>query len=480
MTATSNPLRLPGVTLWILAAFGGAGCGEPAAGTTRDLAAPAEDDETRPTADGGDVDDDGAPSDASGAEISDMWGGDAPTGDGLDSQGWDAPIDVPPDLHDGGPEVEVMTPDGTHTEEPWRTLPLCGVDPVFDRLPLATADFIAFRPLGFVSIPIHVFPAKHSAFARSAPGDTRPPAPVVFPGHAWVTGVNEATFLASGEVGYSVTFRPCRDLRASFGHIGTVDSALRTAMSAVTPTCQEVDTGPASGIVRKCEYGLMHEVASGDPVGMSDHYAGVDMPLLDYRVAAAFVRPEHYNYEWLLYVSPLDQFTPAARAALTPMIRSLDGTTQRTAEPLGGSYVQDVAGTAQGNWFLPDRNLANSGDVGSFVALVHDNVDPTQPIFAIGIAVPSIAAGLYSFTPAASGRANRDFADVTADGQVTCYDAFVSGRTAGALPVGEPPGAILVAMPDAETLLIEGVAEDTCAGDHAAWTMSAAATRFVR
>jgi hypothetical protein len=25
----------------------------------------------------------------------------------------------------------------------------------------------------------------------------------------------------------------------------------------------------------------------------------------------------------------------------------------RTADPVGGTYMQDLAGTAQGNWFLP-------------------------------------------------------------------------------------------------------------------------------
>jgi len=32
------------------------------------------------------------------------------------------------------------------------------------------ADFIAFRPLGFLAPPIHMLPAKHSAFSMALPG----------------------------------------------------------------------------------------------------------------------------------------------------------------------------------------------------------------------------------------------------------------------------------------------------------------------
>ena len=58
--------------------------------------------------------------------------------------------------------------------------------PLFDVIPIDTSDFLAFRTLGFLSPPIHMFPAKHSAFSMTLPGQTAVPRPVRAPGRVWV------------------------------------------------------------------------------------------------------------------------------------------------------------------------------------------------------------------------------------------------------------------------------------------------------
>ena len=50
-------------------------------------------------------------------------------------------------------------------------LEACRDEPLFDHIPMALEDFRAFRPLGFVSIPIHIFGAKHSNFAINLPDE---------------------------------------------------------------------------------------------------------------------------------------------------------------------------------------------------------------------------------------------------------------------------------------------------------------------
>src|SRR3989344_5618744 len=48
-------------------------------------------------------------------------------------------------------------------------IPSCYQGPEFNTIPMALSDFRAFRPLGFVAIPIHIFGAKHSNFSIILP-----------------------------------------------------------------------------------------------------------------------------------------------------------------------------------------------------------------------------------------------------------------------------------------------------------------------
>jgi hypothetical protein len=60
-------------------------------------------------------------------------------------------------------------------------IPACPVDikaPLFITPPMASGDYLAFRPLGWTSPPTHVFPAKHSNFALALPGQAPPHKPV--------------------------------------------------------------------------------------------------------------------------------------------------------------------------------------------------------------------------------------------------------------------------------------------------------------
>ncbi len=354
--------------------------------------------------------------------------------------------------------------------------PACTSGPLFDTLPLPLDGFIGFRALGFLAPPIHVFPAKHSSFARSLPGDMPAPATVRSPGHAWLTTVEESTFPA-GNKAYTLYFYACRDVRVFFNHIGAVSSRVAAEMSNLQPTCFDVDTGAGSGLVRKCDYAMQLELQGGDDVGQSDMAAGVDFGMVDFRQPpAAFAEPTHYNRDWLYFASPVPLFTPETRAALEPRVGAYDGSLRRTADPIWGTYVQDLPGTAQGNWFVPGKTLTNTTEVSSFVALVHDYVDPSQPVLSNGTSIPGLGMGLYTFPLETTGVVNRDFADVR-PGATYCYERFSQGRTRGASPLTTPAGVVLVAMPDASTLRLEHVAATTCA---AAPALSAAATTFVR
>ncbi len=118
---------------------------------------------------------------------------------------------------------------------PFGQIPACPEinQPLFNTLPMALKDFLAFRPLGFTSPPIHVFPAKHSNFTLALPGETPPKKPVYFPGDVWLTEINTTEYGGLNKTGYGITFYPCREFKSYLGHLPSLsekaNSVSRTA-----------------------------------------------------------------------------------------------------------------------------------------------------------------------------------------------------------------------------------------------------------
>jgi hypothetical protein len=184
----------------------------------------------------------------------------------------------------------------------------------------------------------------------------------------------------------------------------------------------------------------------------------VDFVAIDYRLpAAGFANPASYTRDFFYYASPAGYFTPALQAQLKAKLGSYDGRTPRTAAPVEGVYMQDLAGTAQGNWFLPGQTPALSPSSDGTLALVHEYVDPGQPLLVVGTGVPGLRSGQYSFVPRAEGVINRDWPQLSPDGRVYCYEGWRSGSTAGALPLTTAAGVVLISMPAPDRLRIEFV-----------------------
>ena len=81
--------------------------------------------------------------------------------------------------------------------------------------------------------------------------------------------------------------------------------------------------------------------------------------------------------------------------------------------PIGGTIEQDIAGTAQGVWFLPGESTYPEDP---HLTLAHDNVDPTQPVFSVGNSVTGLSSGTYTYTLEATGTEDRDFDDINVVG----------------------------------------------------------------
>jgi hypothetical protein len=177
---------------------------------------------------------------------------------------------------------------------------------------------------------------------------------------------------------------------------------------------------------------------------------------------AGFVRLDHYDHFYPYWATPIDYFTPAARATLAAKTGHVFGLRVRTAEPVGGTHMQDVPRTAAGNWFLPGRYHANSTDLSPFLGLASDYVEPAQPLIAAGTSIAGLPMGLYSFPLEGTGLVNRAFADVIADGRTYCYDRFLLGQSIGGLPLSRPSGVLLMTMPSASSLRVQFVPGGAC------------------
>jgi hypothetical protein len=354
-------------------------------------------------------------------------------------------------------------------------VPACPVvgTPLFDVIPIDPADFLAFRPLGFLSPPIHMFPAKHSAFSMTPPGQTAVARPVRAPGRIWVKEIWEASFSTGGQ-NYQLFVYPCADVRVYFGHVVTLSSKLATEMQKSPPTCNSFFEGTAT--VTTCRHENMSVVLeSSEQIGTGPDSAGVDFGVIDFRLPpAGFVRMDHYDHFYPYYASPLDYFRPDVKATLAAKTGHVFGSRMRTAAPIGGTYMQDIAGTAQGNWFMPGRYHSNSTDLSASLGLASDYVEPGQPIMAIGTPISGVNMGLYSFTVEAQGSINRAFSAVRADGTVYCYERFLRGQSAGGMPLSQPAGVLLLSMPNDTTLRVEQTAGSSCATAGRAFTAGAA------
>jgi hypothetical protein len=363
--------------------------------------------------------------------------------------------------------------------QPNPSLPGCPDGPLYSVIPMAVDDFLAFRPLGFLSVPTHMFPAKHSSFAMSLPGTETPEKPVLFPSDVWVTEI--WSYRSANYGGYQIYFQPCDRVRAYFFHLKDISDSLKAAFQAGDKRC--ADFNDPQGVIVKCQARVSIKAAAGEPAGVSGDGAGVDFGMADFRIEpTGLVDPNHYPFDYPYYVSPVDYYPPALKAQFEAKLASWDGTIVRTAEPRSGSYRPDIPGAAQGNWFFPGLNMRiNSEDMTPHLALVQDYIDPAEPVFAIGTRLAEARMGLYSFAPRDSGLTNRQFRDVTSDGNLYCYDAWKSGRSVGLLPLTRLDGVLLVSMPSETTLRVEkqGSAGATCESAQP-WRFTQSAASFER
>jgi len=338
---------------------------------------------------------------------------------------------------------------------------------LFTVSPMSSADYIGLIPLGNLNPPGHTFPTDHLYFYISEPGSQPPPVKTVrMPGDAWITKIQalEHQSALPPFTDYSIRFQPCSDYEAYLGHLITVTPQITDAMNNGTGQCETRQVGGET--FRECTYQTSLQVTAGTVIGTGGGQIGqwgIDLGAYDLRqVPLQWANQTRImaSDSGLPYIAcPVDAFEPMVKAELEARFGSYNGTVLRTAPPVCGTIAQDVAGTAQGIWVHEGATSIYPEDQN--IALVHDNVDPTVGALSLGPPVLGVGSTVFRFTPAHSGLDNREFSEVTNDGQVYCYGPISTG-------------AMMVKLDTATRLLADFQDGATCNGGPYVLTAGAA------
>jgi hypothetical protein len=321
--------------------------------------------------------------------------------------------------------------------------------------------FSVIFPLGNLNPPAHMIPTDHiylGVFASDE--DMNQKVAIYAPGDIWLTKLHTSQITsADGTTSsdYGIQFTACRGVVMEFGHVTELSPDLEQLMKGVKGECRE-GKKPAGERNVQCEYYMNQKVRAGDVVG---YVSGAMRPrgnvIMDFyswntnAPSLAFANPRRYGDTTLHAFCPLDMYAGDLKESLYQKLGGLEW--RRTIEPVCGEIMQDVKGTALGNWFgVPDTQR----DYGTnAIALVHENGDPS-------IAVISVGGGFYdsgklSFSPRSNGQTNRDFREITADGNIYCFQSELQSGS------WDIPGKVLVQLIDDDHLKIEHK-ESNCTG----------------
>ena len=352
-------------------------------------------------------------------------------------------------------------PDGSVTG-----LAACTSAPPLSQLPVPIGSIEEIGPLGAMSGGGHLFPATHLGLHQSA--SVTAPVPLSAPGSLVITQLARVTFTGAGApfTDYAIYFSPCADLKMHFGHVTSIDPAILSTLGPWTASDCVEPYMIGSTTIEPCTKNTSIPVAAGAPLG-TQRYT-MDWGASDRRIRLAFANPARQGGEQDAFgqnsaVCAIDYLPSAVRASVHDLFG--EAGVRRTTEPVCGTVMQDIAGTAQGRWFIND-----DWNERLHLALVRDQLDPSIGAFSVGTSIPSLPTNLYRFDPVDVGRVNLDFPHVQADGLIYCYEPSSFAPTSY---------RILIQLLSDSRLRIEGSADTVC-GDPTSWAFSAGAVDFDR
>lgn len=333
----------------------------------------------------------------------------------------------------------------------------------FTHSPLGESDFDDLTPLGNLNPSGHVFPTDHIYFYLVNPLARYN---LYSPGDFTITQISASEHVEDGFTDYSFTFQSCNEFKAQFGHVSGLASKLSQALSAPYQWDSTYSTGGKT--YRNYGKNVSLTISAGEQIGTVGGNSGqnaLDMNAYDSRVTLNFANSSRWSQrsDTTHTVCPIDYYSESLKNTLKN--RFSGNGVRRTIDPVCGTIEQDIAGTAQGVWFLGGTTTFSSED--PHLALVHDNIDPSKAVFSVGTSMSAsgLSSGTYQFTPQSSGLVNRDFDDITSDSNTYCFEpSYLSGK-------------IILQLTNSTTLIMEKQS-DTCGSGP--WSFTSNATTFER
>jgi hypothetical protein len=341
-------------------------------------------------------------------------------------------------------------------------LAACGAGTLLSVSPVAYTDIRELAPLGNLNPPGHVFPTDHMYFY--------PPIgqafPVVAPGNIRVTNVILQKRTGGGVAefdDYGLDFSSCRTQHFWFGHIASLSTGLSASIGALGGSCNApYQTGGYT--YQRCEKSVSVDLTAGVAIGTAGGplEGALDLGAFDDEAPAlAYVNSSRvYTQSGLQTVCPVDYFVAGVRDALRQKIAA--NGIHRTVEPVCGTVMQDVANRAQGRWFFDATDHEDP-----HLALVHQNWNPGIGAMSIGTSLPGTGPTVLVFAPVQAGRVNLDFSQVSADGNIYCYQFTNSGSR------------VFLQLVSTGAVKLQLAGSAPC-GDPAAWALGGTAVTFSR
>lgn len=385
--------------------------------------------------------------------------------------GDDVALDVAPDLSpdlaaDLAPDV---APDLPPDLGPPDAAPLasCGSEPLTTP-PVDLADLAGIIPLGNLNPSAHTLPSAHTYLALGNSTAATKMVGVRFPAAGRVLRVlRYEGFLPGGVTEYSVHVSVCKELFLYFNHLVNLDADFLTQIGDFPPdtcdfapmrTCNKVVSIPISAGAVFAQLPVQPGVARVFDFGARD--ARLPAPTGYANLARYYLAPDGNDLRHV--ACPFEYFPAVTRDGALALMGDPFALppVRRTIEPRCGTVVQDVPGTAQGNWF----GYATTGAMyyepppqdDKAVSLVHDAMYPGKPVFSVGNR-SNLGVGRYYFVPIGNGKINRDFADVPAGSGVYCYEHLtdLGGQV-------QSPGIVLLEVTADSKLRLEKLSFSSC------------------
>ena len=365
-------------------------------------------------------------------------------------------------------------------------IPSCGGNfTLFTQPPVVDANLVGVTPLGSQSS--HILPPDHMYFNYNEPLPNLNQN-LYAPSNGWVVQVtvnNQSSGQPFGiNPNYYIGFAPCAEVALNFLEIATLSPKVSAALSAPSSqtTCTSFNHGGGGGnpeVGVGCVTNMILPVKAGDILGtgLVDDFG----PLEDTRVSfSGFANPSRHDLH--RGFCPLNYFAAGALppAQYTPGINNGPVLIPRNASPVCGTIMQDVPGTAQGDWYFPG---ADTSFESAHLALDHDAVYTSTAVFSVGTSMPSILQGKEFFSPKTSmdgTRIDYDF-NLVNDNQIYCYDSFAVNTQGGAMP-GLAGHIVLVQLsgPSNASLTIEVQNPSADCLGAGTWAFTGAAVGFQR